>query len=142
MPAEPRKLFTMRIFAARAAAELERLRYEQRLRESEERYRDLYEEAPIGYVQEDLESRFQSANQAALRILGLKPEEVNGTVGMSLVPDTPNAQRRVKEAFASIGRGTDTSGVVLELRRKDDGRPIWIQWWSRPEPGGQYTRTM
>src|SRR5262249_15620810 len=42
MPAEPRNLFTFRIFAARAAAELERLRYERRIRESEERYRDLF----------------------------------------------------------------------------------------------------
>jgi len=31
---------------------------------------------------------------------------------------------------------------VLELRRKNDGRPVWVQWWSRPEPGGRYTRTM
>jgi transcriptional regulator with GAF, ATPase, and Fis domain len=61
---------------------------------------------------------------------------------MSLVPDTPEAQRRVKGALASIGRGTDTDGVVLELRRKDDGRPVWVQWWSRPEPGGKYTRSM
>jgi hypothetical protein len=59
-----------------------------------------------------------------------------------MVPDTPEAQQRVKEEFASIGRGTDTSGVVLELRRKDNGKPIWIQWWSKPEPGGKYTRTM
>ncbi|MGH7225860.1 MAG: PAS domain S-box protein, partial [Gemmataceae bacterium] len=80
MPAEPRKLFAMRIFAARAAAELERLRYEKRLRESEERYRDLYEEAPVGYIQEDLDSRFLTANRAALRILGLKPDEVAGTL--------------------------------------------------------------
>ena len=128
MPAEPRKLFTMRIFAARAAAELERLRYEKHLRESEERYRDLYEEAPIGYVQEDLESRFITANRAAIRILGLKPEEVAGTVGMSLVADTPENKRRVREVFLSIGQGTDTDGVVIELRRKDDGRPIWVQW--------------
>jgi PAS domain S-box-containing protein len=142
MPPEPRRLFTLRIFAARAAAELERLRYEDRLAESEERYRDLYEEAPIAYVKEDLESRFLSANRAAMRILGIKPEEVAGTVGMSFIPDTPDAQRRVKEAFASIGRGTDTSGVVLELRRKDDGRPIWIQWWSKPDPSGKFTRTM
>lgn len=149
MPAEPRKLFTFRIFAARAAAELERSQFEKRLLESEERYRelyeqyhDLYEEAPIGYVKEDLQSRFLAANRAALRILGVKPEEVAGTIGMSLVPDTPEAQRRVKEAFASIGRGTDTGGVVLELRRKDDGRPVWVQWWSRPEPNGEYTRTM
>jgi len=142
MPAEPRRLFTMRIFAARAAAELERLRYEHQLQESQDRYRDLYEEAPIGYVQEDLESRFIAANRAALRILGLKPEDVAGTVGMSLVPDTPDAQRRVREAFKSIERGTDAGGVVLELRRKDDGRPVWVQWWSRPEPNGKYTRTM
>jgi formate hydrogenlyase transcriptional activator len=67
---------------------------------------------------------------------------VAGTVGMSFIPNTPDAQRRVKDAFASIGRGTDTSGVVLELRRKDNGKPVWIQWWSKPEPGGKYTRTM
>jgi transcriptional regulator with GAF, ATPase, and Fis domain len=24
--------------------------------------------------------------------------------------------------------------VVLELRRKDNGKPLWIQWWSRPDP--------
>src|SRR5262249_16189314 len=140
--AEPRKLFTFRIFAARAAAELERLRQEKQLRESEERYRDLYEEAPIGYVQEDLESRFIAANRAAIRILGLRPEDVVGTVGLSLVPDTPEARRRVRDAFASLGRGTDTGGIVLELRRQDDGRPVWVQWWSRPEPNGRYTRTV
>jgi PAS domain S-box-containing protein len=142
MPEEPRKLLTFRIFAARAAAELARLHLEQQLRESEERLRDLYEEAPIAYVKEDVESRFISANRAARRILGIKPEEVLGFVGKSLVPDSPDAQYRVKEALASIDRGTDTSGVVLELRRKDNGKPIWVQWWSKPEPGGKYTRTM
>jgi PAS domain S-box-containing protein len=142
MPADPRRLYTFRLFALRAAAELERLRYEARLAESEQRYRDLFEEAPIAYVHEDLESRFLRANRAAMRILGITPDQVAGTVGMSFVPDTPDAQRRVREAFASIGRGTDTSGVVLELRRRDDGRPIWIQWWSKPDASGTYTRTM
>jgi PAS domain S-box-containing protein len=46
MPAEPRKLFIFRIFAARAAAELERLQYETRLRESEQRWRSLTEALP------------------------------------------------------------------------------------------------
>ncbi|MBI4718523.1 MAG: sigma 54-interacting transcriptional regulator [Planctomycetes bacterium] len=142
MPAERRRLSIFQIFAARAAAELERLRIDKMLRESEERYRDLYDEAPIAYVQEDLESRFIGANRAAMRILGIPPEQVPGTVGMSFIPDTPEAQRRVREAFASVGRGTDTSGVVLELRRKDDGRPIWIQWWSKPDRSGKFTRTM
>src|SRR5262249_23353756 len=123
MPAEPRKLFAFRIFAARAAAELAPLQFENQLLESEEQYRDLFEEAPIGYVKEDLQSRFITANRAALRILGLEPEEVAGTVGMSLVPDTPDARRRVREALASAGRGTDTSGGVPELRRHHHGPP-------------------
>ena len=35
-----------------------------------------------------------------------------------------------------LAGGTDEKGVVLELRRKDDGRPLWIRWWCRPEPAG------
>lgn len=142
MPQEPRKLLIFRIFAARAAAELARLRLEQELRESEQRFRDLYEEAPIAYVKEDLESRFISANRAALRILGIQPEQAPGMVEMSLVPKTPDAQRRAEEALAASRRGDETSGVVLELRRKDNGKPVWVERWSKPEPGGKYTRTM
>jgi formate hydrogenlyase transcriptional activator len=149
MPEGQRAIDVMRIFAARVRAEVERLRMEtalteanQRLTRSEEQFRDLFEEAPIAYVHGGLDSHFIRANRTALRVLGVKPEEVPGLFGSSLVPDTPDAQRRFSEAFDSIGRGTDTSGVVLELRRKDDGRPVWIQWWSRPEPDGKYTRTM
>jgi len=142
MPEVPRDMLIFRIFAARAAAELERLRMELLLKESNERYRDLFDEAPIAYVHEGLDSRFLSANRAALRILGIKPEEVRKTLGLSLVPQTPDAQRRVEQALSSVGRGADTSGVVLELRRKDNGKPIWIQWWSKPDPSGNYTRTM
>ena len=145
----PRGLATMRIFAARARAELERLRTEDALRRanealvrSEERFRDLFDEAPIAYVHEGLDSRFIEANRTAMRILGLKPEEVAGTTGKSLVPDTPDAQRRLSEWLDSMGRGTATTGTVLEMRRKNDGKPVWIQCWSRPAPDGSYTRTM
>ncbi len=31
---------------------------------------------------------------------------------------------------------------MLELRRKDNGKPLWIQWWAQPDPSGAYTRTM
>jgi PAS domain S-box-containing protein len=142
LPAQPRTLFAMRISAARAAAELERLRYERAMREREERYRDLFDEAPIGYVQEDMDSRFITANRAAIRMLGLEPHEVVGTVGKSLVADTPENQRRVQELFASIAQGSGRGDVMIELRRKDDGRPVWVQWYSRPEPNGKYTRTV
>src|SRR6266545_3466089 len=137
--------------AARKLAEIEREKQHisvqlqqtgDALAASEERFRDLFDEAPIAYVNEGLDSRFIKANRAAMRTLGITPEQVEGTYGRDFVPNTPDAQRRLKEAFESIGRGTDTSGVVLELRRQDNGKPLWIQWWSKPSPDGTYTRTM
>jgi len=142
LPDDQRRLALFRIFASRAAAELDRMHMDAQLRENEKRLSDLFDEAPIAYVNEGLDSRFIRANRAALKILGMKPEDVSTMYGSSLAPDTPDAQRRLREAFESIGRGTDTSGVVLELRRKDNGKPIWIQWWSNPDAGGTYTRTM
>jgi PAS domain S-box-containing protein len=142
MPEEPRTLTVFRIFAARAAAELDRLALEQDLRDKETRLSDLFDEAPIAYVHETLDSRFLRANRAARRILGITAEDVPHMIGKDMAPDTPDAQRRMREAFDSVGKGTDTSGVVLELRRHDNGKPIWIQWWSKPDPGGTYTRTM
>ena len=142
MPAEPAKLGIFRIFAARATAELARLRADERHLESEERFRDLFDEAPIAYVHEGLDSRFIRANRAAIRTLGITAEDLGNFYGSSLVPDTPEAKRRLSDAFESVGKGTDTSGVVLELRRKDNGKPVWIQWWSKPDAGGTFTRTM
>jgi PAS domain S-box-containing protein len=109
---------------------------------SEKRFQDLFDEAPIAYVNEGLDSKFICANRTAMQILGIKPEDVPKTHGKSFVPNTPEARERLRLAFESIGKGLDTSGVVLELRRKDNGKPIWIQWWSRPDPSGTYTRTM
>jgi PAS domain S-box-containing protein len=146
MPQDPLTLSVMETFASRAAVELERLRaYEHLKRQFEEnqaRLRDLFDEAPIAYVNEGLDSKFIRANKTALRTLGITEADVPHTYGKSLVPDTPEAQARLKAAFESIGKGIDTSGVVLELRRKDTGKPLWIQWWSRPDPDGTHTRTM
>jgi PAS domain S-box-containing protein len=143
MPEETRTLFVFRIFAARAAAELERLRYEQMLVESERRFRDLYDEAPIAYIYEDLDSRFVRANRAAMKLLGLKPEEVAGTLGKTLLAPTRETQEKVRDALEAMKtQGKEFACVELELRRKDDGRPIWVQWYSKPEPDGKHTRTM
>jgi PAS domain S-box-containing protein len=142
MPLTAEELSIFKIFGSRAGAELERKQMEAALKRNEEDLRDLFDEAPIAYVHEGLDTQFIRANRAAMRSLGITPDQVEGTYGRTFIPDTPEAQRRLKEALESIGRGTDTSGVVLELRRRDNGKPLWIQWWSKPDPSGTYTRTM
>jgi formate hydrogenlyase transcriptional activator len=149
MPDGPRGLAVMRIFAERVRAEVERLRMEgalrsanDRLAQSEEQFRDLFEEAPIAYVHQAVDTRILRANRTAMQILGVKPDEIGGLLGTSFFPDTPEAQRRLRDAIPLLASGTDENGVVLELRRKDDGRPLWVRWWCKPEPGGNYTRSM
>jgi PAS domain S-box-containing protein len=138
----------MKIFAERVRAEVERLRFEGALREanvqlrkSEEQLRDLFEEAPIAYVHQAADTRILRANSAALRILGVKHGEIEGLIGNSFVADTPEAQRRLREALPLIASGTDIDGLVLELRRKD-GRPLWVRWWAKPHAEGDYFRSM
>jgi formate hydrogenlyase transcriptional activator len=114
----------------------------ERLAQSEEQFRDLFEEAPIAYVHQATDTRIFRANRTAMKALGVKPEEIAGLLGTSFFPDTPEAQRRLRDAFPLLATGTDEKGVVLELRRKDDGRPLWVRWWCRPEPTGKYTRSM
>lgn len=156
MPEEPVDAAVLQIFAARAASELQRMRAEREqdqlkrllqqaneaLTQSEQRFRDLFEEAPIAYVHEDLETRFIRANRTALNILGLTPDDVPHTYGRSLARATPEARQRVDEAVAVLGTGRSAAAIVLELQRKDNGEPVWIQWWSTPAPDGTYTRTM
>jgi formate hydrogenlyase transcriptional activator len=142
MPEQPRRVSIFRIFAERAAAELERLRMQERIEQSERQFRDLFEEAPIPYVYEGTDTRFISANRAFIELLGLKPGDVPGTFGLSLVAKTPDSQTRVHESLAAEQVGQQRDAIELELRRKDNGQSVWVQRWSRPEPDGKHTRTM
>ena len=146
MASDPPVLSVMETFASRAGAELERVRafdsIHRQKQESDERFRDLFEEAPIAYVLEGLDSRIIRANRAATNLLGIKSEDIVGKFGKDFVPNTPEAQRRMREAFEPVEGGSAANGIVLELRRNDNGKPVWIQWWSRPDPIGKFTRTM
>ncbi len=103
---------------------------------------DLFEEAPVAYVHEDMNTRFIRANRAAREILGISAEEVTHTIGTSLVVDNPEAQRNVREALEQLRTSGRTEHRILELCRRDNGERIWVQWWSKPAPSGAYTRSM
>jgi formate hydrogenlyase transcriptional activator len=99
----------------------------ERLAQSEEGFRDLFEEAPIAYIDQAVDTRIFRANRTAMKVLGVKPGEIEGMLGSSFHPDTAEGQRRVRETLPMLATGTEEKGVVLELRRKDNGRPVWGQ---------------
>src|SRR5262245_3165528 len=134
MPAEPRRLFILRIFAARATAELQRIRAERQLSESEVRYRDLFDNAPNAYWLVGTDGRVLHANRRAAELLGRPLEEIVGSLTPSFGADTPEGKPRILEVRRKHLAGESVSGWELELRRKD-GRPAWIKVWMEPGRG-------
>jgi PAS domain S-box-containing protein len=57
---------------------LECRRAEEALRKSEERFRDLYDSAPVGYHEYDTEGRITNVNRTDLEMLGYSREEMIG----------------------------------------------------------------
>jgi PAS domain S-box-containing protein len=78
MPQQPRLLALFRIFAARAAAELQRLRAEQQLRAREERLRLLFDSVMDAVVEFDQDLTITRANPAALNTFRRGVEDMLG----------------------------------------------------------------
>lgn len=74
------------------------------LRESEERYRELYEQSPLGYQSLDEDGHVLTVNDAWTRALGYSAQEVEGMwFGDLLVPDQVEAFRQRFPQFKAAG---------------------------------------
>ena len=81
-----------------------RKKTEQALRESEERFIQLFERAPLGYQSLDAEGRFIEVNEAWLTTLGYEREEVIGKwFGSFLAPPFVEPFRERFPLFKSVG---------------------------------------
>ncbi|NJD77385.1 MAG: PAS domain S-box protein [Candidatus Methanoperedens sp.] len=98
-------------------------KYESGLKESEAKYRELFENADDPMYTHDLEGRFLSVNKMGLKILGGSEEEIIGSnVSQWLAPDSYNVFReRVKKILA--GQPVEEP-VVIEVICKN-GEHKW-----------------
>ncbi len=78
MPEQARQHTIFRIFAARATAELQRLRAEQRVRASEDKYRRIVETAGEGFILMDDSHRIVDVNDSFCRLIEYTREEIIG----------------------------------------------------------------
>lgn len=106
----------------------ERKRAEQALRESEERYREMVENAIDMIVTHDLEGRFTSANKACEKLTGYtRDEAIQLTVPQVVAPKHLETVRKV---FAEKMRGVAETFYEVEIKAKD-GRLIPLEISSR-----------
>lgn len=79
------------VFASRAGVELERLRMQSTLAESEKRFRSYLESGNDLILAVDREGRIQYASPSCARVSGYEPEEVVGKVAFDFVPASDRA---------------------------------------------------
>jgi diguanylate cyclase (GGDEF)-like protein/PAS domain S-box-containing protein len=102
----------------------ERKRAEQALQQSEEKYRVIFDYAPVGIYQSTRDGRFVAANMTLARMLGYDSVEELLTRNMEREIYFDNHQREeLIRRFEPFGYANN---VELRWRRKD-GTPIWVQ---------------
>ena len=121
-------------------ADEQRQRTEQALRKSEDRFRLLYEEAPLGYQSLDADGRFLEINQAWLDMLGYSREEVIGKwFGDFLSPESRELFRQRFPRFKERGH---TQGTEFTMVRKDGSAvPVSIDGRTAGNLDGQFKQS-
>ena len=95
----------------------ERNQAEDALRDSEERYRNLYEGVPIGYQSLDANGEIITVNDAWLKTLGYDREDVIGRPFEDLL--SPGYKAKYIECFSTFKREGAVLDAELQIVRKD-----------------------
>lgn len=100
---------------------LELKKTEQYLKESERQYRELFNDAPIGYHEIDTEGHITRVNQTELTMLGYTEEEMVGQPIWKLIGEEEKSRETVKAKLA----GTLPPGHQFERTyQRKDGSPL------------------
>ena len=103
----------------------ERKRVEEALQESEERFRDLYENAPNAYFAIGVNGLIHRCNKRATDLLGYTAEDLVGQPVLELYADTPQGKERAAQILERFRAGEMIMDQELQMQKKD-GSPVWI----------------
>jgi PAS domain S-box-containing protein len=107
----------------------ERKKSEEALQESQERYRVLYDEAPLMYFTVDAHLRILSVNKFGANMLGYTNEELVGQSAMTVVDpeDQEIFCREIEAGFTSMNQASQK--VFRKIKK--DGTRLWVRETSR-----------
>ena len=118
----------MKIFGARAGAELERIIAEEKLRQSENKYRILLENLPQTIFFKDKNSVYISCNENYARDLKIKPDEITGKTDYDFYP------KRLAGKYRADDRRIVKSGKIEDIEEEyiQDGQKVFVHTVKTP----------
>jgi PAS domain S-box-containing protein len=106
------------------------------LKQSEEAYRSLYEEAPNAYISVGTNGRIERANRSAGELFGYSRDELLGQSAVGLFADTTQGRVKSEEIFRRFLTGEEIRDEEVEMRRAD-GTSVWGSLSMRPITDGR-----
>jgi len=117
---------------------IERKRAEEALRQSEEKYRTLFETMAQGVVYQDREGKVTSANPAAERILGLSLDQMQGRTSsdqrwQAIREDGSPFPGEEHPAMVALRTGEEVHGVVMGVFNPERDEYRWLRIHAAPQ---------
>ncbi len=103
----------------------ERKQAEVVLQESEERFRDLYENAPNAYFSIGTDGVIRRCNRRAAELLGCVAAGLVGRAVVELYADTPCGKAKAAQVLERFRAGETVRDEELQMR-KADGQTVWV----------------
>jgi PAS domain S-box-containing protein len=107
------------------AAETKHQQIAEALRESEGKFRDLYENAPTACFSVGVDGIIHMCNKRAAELLGWSIEELVGCPVLELYADTPQGKGRASHLFERFRAGEAIVDEELQMQ-KADGTLTWV----------------
>ncbi|KYC50953.1 MAG: sensory histidine kinase AtoS [Candidatus Methanofastidiosum methylothiophilum] len=110
-----------------------RMLIEKELRDSEEKYRELVENANSIIAKFDKEGKILSMNEFGLNFFGYTNEELLGkTWYETILPNVESTGKVLDNLAKSIIENIDQYNVNLNENVKKNGERVWIYWTNKP----------
>jgi PAS domain S-box-containing protein len=106
---------------ANAQLFVERKRAEEALRKSEERFRELYDSAPVGYHELDSEGRITQVNRTEQEMLGYTTQEILGQPAWKFIAEEEESHQAV---LAELAGAVSASKAFERTYRRKDGTTL------------------
>lgn len=123
----------LKIFAARAGAELERKKAEETLRKREAQYRDLVETANSVILRWDINGRICFLNDYGKQFFEYLDDDIVGqhVVG-TIVPETESSGRDLQQLMQNLCQHPEQYLVNENENIRSTGERVWLSWANKP----------